>query len=597
MKKAVLKMKDKNQVCKDISYQVAIEAAHDGIIAINAEGIIVIFNKAAKGILGIDENSILDRHVNDIIPELWPNLRDSLATGLPQIDKEFRIGNLSIVANLTPIRVEGEIVGLTGMFQDSSKIEAGTIQLSAAQQFLSPLNAPMDPSYNGQYITDRQGNTLKVNLSFERITGIKSSELTGLIGRNLEDLVCEGYISKSVMLLVPQSGKAVTVNARTKDGRELLLTGNPVLDRAGKVSMVLTNVRDITDLHRLNRQLQESKQMTEEYQIKLQTIQAQQQDGSEIIVRSKAMIDVVDLALRIAGVDMPVLLHGETGVGKEVVARLIHHKSGRAKKGTFVKINCGAIPDHLLESELFGYERGAFTGASQTGKQGLFELADHGTLFLDEIEALSLNLQAKLLSVVQDLEVLPVGATVSKKIDTRIITASNLDLKKMVEAKTFREDLFFRLNVVPIQVPPLRDRKDDIVPLIIYFLNRYSRKYGRSKRFSRPAIDCLIQYHWPGNIRELGNVIERLVVTSKADDIVLDDLPLEVMTSQAALPNLDISSASSLKQAVEEFEYRFIEEAIQRYGNAKKAAEVLKVDPATVSRKIQRHRMDCITAT
>jgi len=412
-----------------------------------------------------------------------------------------------------------------------------------------------------------------------------------LVGRNLADLISEGYISNSVTLLVLRTGKAVTINARTKHGKELLLTGNPLLDRTGKISMVVTNVRDITDLNRLSRQLRRSKQMTEEFQIKLQKIESRQQDGFELIARSKAMVDVVDLALRLAAVDTPVLMQGETGVGKEVIARLIHRTSTRAEKGVFMKINCGAIPEHLLESELFGYERGAFTGASQAGKKGLFELADDGTLFLDEIEALSLNLQSKLLSAVQDLEIMRVGGTKFKRISTRIIAASNCDLYQMVRNKTFREDLFFRLNVVTIYVPPLKERKDDILPLVIYFLEKYNSKFGTAKRLSRPAIDCMTQYPWPGNVRQLSNVIERLVITSKADDVLLDDLPGEVQTFRTTVGDVDISGNTSLKHAVDQFEYRFIREAVQKYGSAKKAAAFLKVDPATICRKMQRHHL------
>jgi transcriptional regulator with PAS, ATPase and Fis domain len=303
------------------------------------------------------------------------------------------------------------------------------------------------------------------------------------------------------------------------------------------------------------------------------------------------MAAVVDLSLRIASFATPVLIQGETGVGKEVVARLIHGKSNRGEKGTFMKINCGAIPEQLLESELFGYEQGAFTGASKAGKKGLFELADHGTLFLDEVEALSLNLQAKLLSAVQDLEIMRVGGTKYKKIDTRIIAASNCDLGEMVKRKEFREDLYFRLNVVAIKVPPLRERQDDILALAIFFLEKCNRKYGTCKFLSRSAVDCLMQYPWPGNVRELNNVIERLVVTSKMDDIVLDDLPSEVQAYHAEGPKLNTSGTESLRHAVDLFESQFIRQAVQRYGSAKKAAAALKVDPATLCRKMQRHRI------
>jgi PAS domain S-box-containing protein len=502
----------------------------------------------------------------------------------PQIGKQLKIGNLTIIANCTPLVAEGNVLGVVGTFQEIADLEKIANQLPFVKQLENVMNTMIEWSYDGIQISDGQANVLRVNASFEKLTGIRSSEM---VGRNMSDLVREGWVSRSVTLMVLERGELVTTKALSRNKRNVLLTGTPIYDEAGNISMVLTTVRDITDLTRLNRQLRRSKQITEEYQAKLQKIQDQHQSDFELIARSKAMADVLDLALRIAAVDTSVLIQGETGVGKEVVARFIHARSPRAERGTFMKINCGAIPDHLLESELFGYEKGAFTGASQTGKKGLFELADNGTIFLDEIEALSLNLQVKLLNVAQDLEILPVGGTKSKKINTRIIAASNRDLHEMIQDKTFREDLFFRLNVVPIYIPPLRERKEDILPLIIYFVEKYNSKYGRNRRLARTAIDCLIQYPWPGNTRELSNIIERLVITSRLTDIVLDDLPVEVVTATASLPTT-MFGTGSLKEAVERFECGFIQDAIRKYGNAKKAAAVLKVDPATISRKIRR---------
>jgi PAS domain S-box-containing protein len=579
MKNSVRVKEDKEKLSNEISHRLMIEAAYNGIVAVNTEGNIMALNIAARRILGIgDDVPMFNRSVKVIAANLWPDMRVALSSRLPQIGKI-----VSIVANHSPILVDGKLVGLVSIFQKA--------QLLSTKQVVNQLGAIVESFDNGMFIDDGLGNTLKASLSFEKVTGARSSELTGLIGRHLTDLVSEGFISNSVTLLILESGRAVTINAHTRHGKELLITGNPIFNESGKITMVVTNVRDITGLNQLNPQLRKARDLKEDYREKLQEILTKQPDGFEIVARSEAMSDVVDLAIRIAAFTAPVLIQGETGVGKEVVARLIHRRSDRAGKGTFMKINCGAIPEHLLESELFGYEKGAFTGANPAGKKGLFELADHGTLFLDEIEALSLGLQAKLLSAVQDLEVMRVGGTKYKKIDTRIIAASNRDLNEMVMHKTFREDLFFRLNVVPIKVAPLRERKDDILPLAIYFLEKCNRKYGTSKSISGQAIDYLIQYPWPGNVRELSNVIERLVVTSKLDDIVLDDLPLEVQMFHAQGSNLRISAAESLRCAVEEFEYRFIEQAVQRYGSAKKAAAALKVDPATLCRKIQRHRV------
>jgi transcriptional regulator with PAS, ATPase and Fis domain len=301
------------------------------------------------------------------------------------------------------------------------------------------------------------------------------------------------------------------------------------------------------------------------------------------------MRDVLALALRVARVDAPILIQGETGVGKEVVARLIHAKSHRSDKGPFVKIDCGAIPENLLESELFGYEKGAFTGARDQGKRGRFELAEGGSLFLDEIEALSMNLQVKLLSAVQDLEIVPIGGSNPKKINTRIIAASNKDLRRMVRDNTFREDLFFRLNVVPIYIAPLRERKEDILPLVNTYLQKYNAKYERNKRLSRPVMDCLREYQWTGNVRELANLIEQLVVVTYEDEIMPEDLPRDVRSAaRTNLSDFHLHNNSSLKEAVLDFQARLIQEAINKYGSARKAAHFLKVNPSTLTRKIRR---------
>lgn len=588
MENALHEIDDSNSAQNEMFYKLAAELAYNGIVAINFKGVIVFCNSAAKRISGIDDDEpVMGRSGEQVLPDLWPHMQEVLRSGLPQIHRELKIRGLTLITSHSPVLSNGMICGVVSVFLDNWSC--------SVNQMVSQLEEIIESSDDGLYIVDRQGITLRANLSFEKVTGIKSSELIGLVGRNLSDLIREGYISKSVILLVSQFGKAITINARTKHGKELLLSGNPVLDLAGRVSMVITEVCDITDPHGGNRQLCKSKQIVEKHQTKLEQINIRQEDGLELVVRSEAMADVLELGLRIAPVESSVLIYGETGVGKEIVARFIHRRSGRAKNGEIIKINCGAIPEHLLESELFGYEKGAFTGANQTGKKGLFELADHGTLFLDEIQTLSLNLQAKLLCVVQDRQIIRLGGTASKKIDTRIIAASNRDLHEMVRNGTFREDLFFRLNVVPIHVPPLRQRKDDILPLVVHFLGKYNGKYGRTKSFSSPAIDHLMRYPWPGNVRELSNVIERLVVISKADVIIPDDLPLEVKAGNmdaGAESHPDSLCGSSLKDAVEKFEHRLIEDAIRRYGTAQKAAVHLKVDPATICRKVQRYRLN-----
>jgi transcriptional regulator with PAS, ATPase and Fis domain len=272
-------------------------------------------------------------------------------------------------------------------------------------------------------------------------------------------------------------------------------------------------------------------------------------------------------------------------VGKEVVAKFIHQRSHDCAQGPFLKINCGAIPDNLLEAELFGYEAGAFTGASPKGKTGLFEAAEGGTLVLDEIGELSLPLQSKLLTVLQDYELTRVGGVKKKAINARFIFITNKHLEDMVRQGTFREDLYYRLNVVPLHLPPLKARKEDIPGLLTYFLEQFNGKYKRSVRLSPAVMDHLCDYPWPGNVRELKHLIERLVVLGQDEELSLTDLPAQF--HPASLQE-NTQEQQSLKQAVTLFENQLITKTITRLGSIQKAADQLRVNPATLYRKLQR---------
>jgi transcriptional regulator with PAS, ATPase and Fis domain len=299
------------------------------------------------------------------------------------------------------------------------------------------------------------------------------------------------------------------------------------------------------------------------------------------------MEQILSLALRVADVDATVLISGESGTGKEIIANTIHLSSKRAAS-PMVKVNCGAIPENLLESELFGYSPGAFTGASRNGKAGLFELADKGTIFLDEVGDLPLHLQVKLLHAIQDKVICRVGSIQPRKVDLRIIAATNRDLREMVDKGLFREDLFFRLNVIPIQVPPLRERKEDIIPLIKNFQQKYNKRYHLDKEISKEAIQLLVKYSWPGNVRELENLVEQLLITAAGNMITPEDLPPQFSRKPNPGVSISIKEILPLKVAIRELERQLIFSAIEHYGSTYKAAEALKVDQSTVIRKINR---------
>jgi len=445
------------------------------------------------------------------------------------------------------------------------------------------IEAIFESSYDGIYVTDGQANTLMVNSAYEVMTGIKRHEV---IGRNMRDLVREGFINQSVTLKVLETGKRATLRQKLRSGKEILVTGNPIFDDQGNIIMVVTNDRDMTELIKLHQQVEHSMQIAMAYKEKFQTMQESGSFGKDFVVVSKAMYDVCDLVERVGKTDATVLFYGETGVGKDRLVEEVHKMSPRYSKGVLVKINCGAIPEALLESELFGYESGAFTGAKKEGKIGLFELADEGTIFLDEVECLPLSLQPKLLRALQDFKIIRVGGTVPKKIDVRVVCATNMDLKEMVIKNQFRADLYYRLNVVSVIVPPLRERKEDIPHLVAFFINHFNQKYKKKKFITKEAMGFLLSYAWPGNVREVANVIERLSVVTDKMKIDPEDLPHEIRGDNMTL---DIGREIPLKEYLEEKEISIIRSAIKKFGSARKAAAILKINHSTITRKLQRY--------
>jgi len=302
----------------------------------------------------------------------------------------------------------------------------------------------------------------------------------------------------------------------------------------------------------------------------------------KIILKSESMKQVVKLAIKVARVDSSVLITGETGVGKEVLARVVHKHSCRVN-GPFIKLNCGAIQAELVESELFGYEAGAFTGARREGKLGLIQLADGGTLFLDEIGDLPLNLQVKFLRVLQEREIQRVGGVETKEVDFRLIAATNKSLQDLVKQKKFREDLFYRLDVVPMTIPPLRERKEDILPLALFFLNKFGQRYGLSMRISPEVIEVLLNNDWPGNVRELENTIERLLVTSDTD-VATDHLINKSSNSK------DYGkSRLNLREILDQTEKHFILQAFEQCKTTREMAEVLGISQSTVVKKMRKY--------
>ncbi len=447
-----------------------------------------------------------------------------------------------------------------------------------------------DHVYDGIYIADGAGKTLYVNKAYTRITGIEPEEV---VGKYVRDLEAAGLYKNAVTPEVIRRRKQVNSMAESlRNGRKMLITGNPVFDAAGNVKYVVVIDREITDLLTMKAELEASQE-------KMKAVEADKVKSimeiehlrrlhlnNSLIGRSAATAKIIEAIHQVAPLDVTVLIAGETGVGKEVVANEIYTNSPR-NKGPFIKVNCAAIPANLLEAELFGYEKGAFTGAVGTGRLGMFELADKGTLLLDEIGDMPLELQSKLLRVIQHKEIARIGGTKPVKLDVRILAATNCDLQKLVKQGRFREDLYYRLNVFPIAIPPLRSRPEDIELLAEHFLAAYNAKYGKVTVIEDAGLEIMKQYSWPGNIRELQNIIERLVIVAEPAAVISGE-QLATLLNVYPGSGEPMPREAGLKEIVANIEKKTLERVLTLYGSTRKAAKVLKVDQSTIVKKAKK---------
>jgi len=448
-------------------------------------------------------------------------------------------------------------------------------------------------SFDNILVTDSKARIVLCSKSMVKALRLEGADLSG---KTVHDLVARGYYSKSTALecmkLKKQCSGIVHV-AATENEKETVVfsTSTPIFDDKGELRYVITNSRNEAALEFYARELEAEKLNAAKYHDVSKYLSKLAGSSSEVVANSPSMQKVMKLCNLIAKADSVVLITGESGVGKEVVSRYIHDHS-RRKDEVFMPVNCGAIPDELVEAELFGYTKGAFTGANPNGSAGLFELANKGTIFLDEIGELPSSMQSKLLRVIETGEIKRLGDTKYRKVDARIVAATNRNLEEMVKQGKFREDLFYRLNVIPIMISPLRDRKEDIIPLAIMFLSRFNKKFGFKKRLSNNTLDNFLSYGWPGNIREMRNIIERYTIISDHDelDICFDEMKkMPVQNSK----NEDLTGPSAgslpLKSALDEFEKKYIDSALKECnGNITKAAEVLGIHRTHLYKKLKK---------
>lgn len=444
------------------------------------------------------------------------------------------------------------------------------------------IQAIIDCIHDGIYITDGEGTTLMYNKAERQYVSHWKDEL---IGKNVREFVEDGRWDKSVCLEVIKSNKSVSFIQQV-DGVSYLTTGIPYYEN-GRITRIIANDRNISELEQLQNRINAAERKLKKYQARSEYERNLRSDASgEIIFRSEVMGELISSLYKIAEKDVTVLIRGESGCGKEMIADFIV-KNSKRKDAAFIKVNCGAIPDNLIESELFGYESGAFTGANPKGKIGLFEAAEGGTLLLDEIGELPINTQTKLLRVLQENELTRIGGNKSIPINVRIIAATNADLKQKIIDGQFRADLYYRLNIVPVEVPPLRERKEDIEVLVKHFFEIHNKKHRTNISLDEDAVEAFVNYEWPGNVRELRNLIERLIVTEEKDHI-------DKATAIKRIYNDDIlaeisTNGLSLKEQMEMFEKKLLESALEKTGNGIGVAKILGINKSTVSKKFKKY--------
>ncbi len=561
----------------------SIDSSQNGIIVVNRDGIVLIYNKAARIIFSDGEVDFRGRNINEIRPEVCDDFEIIFKTGQPQVGRKITFSGATIITNRAPIFVKEKIVGIISVFQDISEYEAIISQLSNFQKLHRELEVIFETSYDGLFVSDGSANCLRVNRSYEKITGIQRESL---IGKQSKSLVKDKVVDISVTLEVLKQKKQITLLQVIKEKKEVIVTGTPVWDDDGNISKVVVNIRDITELNELKRQLEKTRNKRNLYYQALQEYHEKEHAMQEMVATSQVMRRILVKTMKAAKTEALILLTGESGVGKSMLARLIHEMSQR-KDQAFIKINCGTIPHSLMESELFGYEKGAFTGALSSGKMGLVEVADKGTVFFDEIAELPLEMQVKLLEVIEEKKIKPVGANQTTSVDVRIIAATNKNIFEHVKHGLFREDLYYRLNVIPIDIPPLRKRRDDIPLLCENILQKLNRKMEGRKRFHPILIELLRQYDFPGNVRELINIIERITVFSEGDVLVPTDLPREIRIN--SIPDSSVNEKiPPLKQAVSNYECKLLQKVVEKSSSIQQAADMLQIHPTTLSRKLTK---------
>lgn len=567
-----------------LNIQSVLDATDRNILVTDCDGRVILLSRRARKQLEIPLGALLEAEY----PGFWQQVETVLAGSLAGCEIPLRIDGREYLVAVSPLLDKGRIGGAVCVLVDSSQLDIMTRRLPSFNTLSRELDTIIDSSSDGLFVCDAEANVIRMNPASEKIHNTSAETI---VGRNMRALIEDGFIDRSAALEASLSKQRVSL-LQNKNGHKLISIATPVLDDRGELIRVVVSERDITEIDNLQQELEQQEAIKNGLRDQMLAMQQAELDSQQIIARSPAMLRSLQQAVKVARAESSVFILGESGVGKGLIAQLIHNRSARAEQ-PLIKINCGAIPESLIEAELFGYEKGAFTGALASGKPGHFELADGGTLFLDEVAELPLSSQVKLLRFLEDGKITRLGDTKGRNLDVRVLAATHQNMEQMVERGRFRLDLYYRLNVIPIQIPAVRERPDCIIPLIYHYIEEFSRRSGVKKRLTRAALDLLCNYSFPGNVRELMNICERLVVMSETDVIGPADLPGQIGAKSAAdgFSSTSLPIGLPLKQALERVERDILARALRENQSQMEMAEVLGVNQSTVARKLKKHRL------
>lgn len=554
------------------------DCTHNGILAVNKKGEITNINKSALQIIGKKEEEVIGKICNHLIPN--SRLSKVIETGKSELGHKYTINGLNVIVNRTPIIRNSEVVGAIATFQDVTELENVIKELSTEKNLTHILRTILENAYDGIVVVDEKGKITMMNNSYAKFLNINVKDV---IGKHVTEV-----IENTRLHIILKTGEAEIGDIQKIGPHKIVAMRIPIKEN-GRVVGAIGKImfRDVQEVKSLAKRLSVMQKELDYYKDELKRVRQARYSFKNITDKSYKMKEIKKIAILAAKSNSTILITGESGTGKELFAHSIHNESPR-HLGPFIKMNCAAIPSELLESELFGYTDGAFTGAKKGGKIGKFQLAHQGTIFLDEIGDMPLEMQAKILRVLQDKEIEPIGSNMPVKVDVRIIAATNKDLETLVKEGRFREDLYYRLNVIRVDVPPLRARKEDFDDLVDILIRKHSKDLGKYiPGISREALEILKKYNWPGNVRELENVIERAINIAVSGELIK---PMHLPVYLLSQKNHIKTNSFSLKYAVENAEKEIIIECL-RYtdGNRVKAAKLLNISRSTLYEKLEKY--------